>query len=369
MPPRRSAGLIAVVATMTSLLPGAAAAQQAPVKAQAVAVLESVNSTELRREPVNLTELRRDAEKASKELEAATKALEQRRAKIAASQKELRAKLSQLQTAEKAFAQVRQPLSDMVELLYQQPVGGDVSGFLSGTSDVGTLQAMASTTQLVAQRNLVLEDSSRLQAEQEKLASEAQELRANSLLSEAQMGAEIKTLQERSQKIVKSLTQALVKLGVKLDKSGKPAAGCDPTRATTMDVFANGLIPKAYLCPLQQRGEELRGDAALAFISLNEAYRKRFGKPMCVTDSYRSLSEQQSVYYTRPGLAAVPGRSNHGLGLAVDLCGGVERFRSVEFNWLEANGKTFGWIHPDWAYVSPFEPWHWEYDVKVGSLL
>jgi D-alanyl-D-alanine carboxypeptidase len=221
----------------------------------------------------------------------------------------------------------------------------------------------------VAERNLVLEKSSRLQTEQERLAGEAQELRANSLLSAAQMDAEIDTLKERSQKIVKSLSQALVKLGVKLDKSGKPAAGCDPTRAATMDVFANGLIPKSYLCPLQQRGEVLRGDAALAFISLNEAYRKRFGKAMCVTDSYRSLAEQQSVYYTRPGLAAVPGRSNHGLGLAVDLCGGVESFRSVEFNWLEANGKAFGWIHPDWAYVSPFEPWHWEYDVKVGSLL
>ena len=163
-----------------------------------------------------------------------------------------------MQAAEKAFAQVRQPLSDMVELLYQQPVGGDVSGFLSGELRRGHPSGDGGITQLVAERNLVLEDSSRLQAEQEKLASEAQELRANSLLSEAQMGAEIKTLQERSQKIVKSLTQALVKLGVKLDKSGKPTAGCDPTRAHD-DEFPNGLIPKAYLCPLQQRGDELRG--------------------------------------------------------------------------------------------------------------
>ena len=68
------------------------------------------------------------------------------------------------------------------------------------------------------------------------------------------------------------------------------------------------------------------------------------------------------------GLAAVPGRSNHGLGLAVDLCGGVERFRSPEFNWMEQNGKKYGWIHPDWAYSSPFEPWHWEYDPKVDAL-
>ncbi|MEU3168511.1 D-alanyl-D-alanine carboxypeptidase family protein [Streptosporangium sp. NPDC006930] len=359
MPPRRSAGLIAVVATLTSLLPGSAVAQRAPAEVQTVVAAD----------PVNLTELRREAEKAAKDLEAATKALEQRRTQIRNSEKELSAKLRELQTAERAFAQVRQPLSDLVGILYQQPSGGDLAGFLSGESNADTLRAMAGLTQIVAERDRILEDSSRLQLERERLAGEAQELRAGNLLAEAQMGAEIGTLRVRSQKIVQSLTKALVKLGVKIDKKGRPAAGCDPTRATSMSEFPNGLIPQAYLCPLQQSGNQLRGDAALAFISLNEAYKRQFGKPMCVTDSYRSLAEQQSVYYRRPGLAAVPGRSNHGLGLAVDLCGGVERFRSAEFNWLEANGKKYGWIHPKWAYVSPFEPWHWEYDPEIGSLL
>ncbi|WP_326645026.1 D-alanyl-D-alanine carboxypeptidase family protein [Streptosporangium sp. NBC_01755] len=359
MPPRRSAGLIAVVATMLSLLPGAAAAQRAPGEVQAVVAAE----------PVNLTELRREAEKATKDLEAATKALEQRRTQIRDSEKQLTAKLRELQVAERAFEQVRQPLSDLVGLLYQQPISGEVAGFLSGESNTDTLRAMAGVTQLVAEQDLILKDSSRLQLERERLAGEAQELRATNLLAEAQMGAEIETLRARSQKIVQSLTKALVKLGVKINKNGQPAAGCDPTRATSMGDFPNGLIPQAYLCPLQQPGNQLRGDAALAFISLNEAYKRRFGRPICVTDSYRNLAEQQSVYYRRPGFAAVPGRSNHGLGLAVDLCGGVERFRSAEFNWVEANGKQFGWIHPQWAYVSPFEPWHWEYDPKLGSLL
>ncbi|MEU4835663.1 D-alanyl-D-alanine carboxypeptidase family protein [Streptosporangium sp. NPDC023615] len=359
MPPRRSATLIAVVAMMTSLTPGVAAAQQAPADVDAVAPAD----------PVNLTELRREAEKAAKDLEAATKALEQRRAQIRESERKLSATLRELQKAETAFAQIRQPLSDLVTLLYQQPPGGDAVGFLSGQADNGTLRNMATVTQLIAERDRILEDSSRLQKERERLAAEAQELRASNLLAEAQMGAEIETLRARSQKIVQSLTRALVKLGVKINKRGQPAAGCDPTRASSMNEFPNGLIPQAYLCPLQQRGNQLRGDAALAFISLNEAYKRQFGRPMCVTDSYRSLAEQQSVYYTRPGLAAVPGRSNHGLGLAVDLCGGVERFRSPQFNWLETNGKKFGWIHPEWAYSSPFEPWHWEYDPKIGSLL
>ncbi|MER5426828.1 D-alanyl-D-alanine carboxypeptidase family protein, partial [Streptosporangium roseum] len=329
----------------------------------------SASFSGLLRDPVNLTELRREAEKASKDLEGATKALEQRRAKIQSSQKELTAKLRELQVAEKAFAQVRQPLSDIVGQLYQQSAGSDVAAFLSGTSNTSTLRAMADISQLVAERDQILAEGGRLQAERERLATEAQELRASNLLSEAQMGAEIETLRARSDKIVKSLTQALVKLGVKVDKGGQPAAGCAPTKALSANEFANGLIPKAYLCPLQQRGNELRGDAALAFISLNEAYKRQFGRPMCLTDSYRNLAEQQSVYYRRPGFAAIPGRSNHGLGLAVDLCGGVERFRSPQFNWLEANGKKFGWFHPKWAYVSPFEPWHWEYDPKLGSLL
>ncbi|GAA3442380.1 M15 family metallopeptidase [Planomonospora venezuelensis] len=347
---------------MISLSPGAAAAERAPVEAREV---RSV----LVREPVNLVELRREAEKAAKDLEVATKALEQRRAEIQASEKELTAKLRELQAAERAFAQVRQPLSDLVGLLYQQPIGGDLASLMSGGSDVSTLRAMTDATQLVEERERVLEESGRLHAERERLAAEAQEIRAGNLLSEAQMGAEIQTLQARSDKIVKSLTKALVKLGVKVDKSGQAAGGCNPTKAASIGDLPNGLIPKLYLCPLQQRGQELRADAALAFISLNEAYRKRFGKPICVTDSYRSLAEQQSVYYRRPGLAAIPGRSNHGLGLAVDLCGGVQNFRSAEFNWLEANGKEYGWIHPQWAYVSPFEPWHWEYDPKLGSLL
>ncbi|MFF0306926.1 D-alanyl-D-alanine carboxypeptidase family protein [Streptosporangium sp. NPDC004379] len=348
---------------------GVQARPESLLSAQARPASQVSAEAELRRDPTTLLELRREAEKATKELEDATKVLRDRQAKIRASEKELSGKLRELQAADRAFAQMRQPLSDVVGLLYQQPTGGDLAGFLSGETNEDTLQAMADVTQIVAARDRVLAESGRLQTEREKLAAQAQELRADTLLSEAQANAEIEALRARSGKIVKSLTQALVKLGVKVDKSGQPAQGCNPVQVGMSDQFSNGLIPKAYLCPLPQPGSELRGDAALAFISMNEAYKKRFGKSMCVTDSYRSLAEQQSVYYRRPGFAAVPGRSNHGLGLAVDLCGGVQQFRSAPFNWLEANSKKFGWFHPKWAYVSPFEPWHWEYDPKLGSLL
>ncbi len=321
-------------------------------------------------DPSNLTELRKEAERAAKELENATKALEKRRATFAAAEKELKTKLQALQQSQRQLAQIRRPVSELAELLYQQPVGADgIAPFLSGDADTDTLRAMANISHMVTVRQQAVEQTSALTKQTEGLAAEAQELRAGNLLAEAQMAAEIDLLRKQSDKIVKSLTAALVKLGIKIDKVGRAALGCNPLRAATAGNYPNGLIPQAMLCPLQQRGHSLRADATIAFVSLNEAYRRQFGRAMCVTDAYRSLAEQQSVYYRRPGFAAVPGRSNHGLGLAVDLCGGVERFRSAEFNWLEKNGKRYGWFHPDWAYSSPFEPWHWEYDPKIDTLL
>jgi LAS superfamily LD-carboxypeptidase LdcB len=131
-----------------------------------------------------------------------------------------------------------------------------------------------------------------------------------------------------------------------------------------VSAFGNGLIPFDALCPIDgTSGERLRADAAYAFNRLTAAYAARFGQPICVTDSYRSYDDQVRVRAERPGLAAVPGRSNHGWGTAVDLCGGVERFDSAEHAWLRVNAPLFGWFHPAWAARTGIlpEPWHWEY--------
>ncbi|QFY12896.1 peptidase M15 [Nonomuraea phyllanthi] len=321
-------------------------------------------------DPGSLTVLRKEAEQSAKELEDATKALEKRRSDIAASEKQLKTKLATLQELERRVAVMRAPVAQTAELLYEQPVMADgIVPFLSGQADRSTLRAMSDVTQIVSVRQKAVEQTSVLYTQAEQLAAEAQELRAGNLLAEAQLAAEVDTLRQRSDKIVKSLTAALVKLGIKIDKVGRAALSCNPLRAATAGDYPNGLIPKNMLCPLQQKGFSLRADATIAFVSLNEAYRRHFGKSMCVTDAYRSLAEQQSVYYRRPGFAAVPGRSNHGLGLAVDLCGGVERAGSPQFVWMEKNSKRYGWFHPSWAYSSPFEPWHWEYDPKNDTLL
>lgn len=135
--------------------------------------------------------------------------------------------------------------------------------------------------------------------------------------------------------------------------------GCEPVETTNFD---NGQIPDAALCPLPQSGEKLRSDAAVAFMELDGAFREEFGRPMCVTDSYRPYHEQARLFQEMsPGTAAEPGTSQHGLGVAVDLCGGVEQLGSAEHEWMLDNAPGHDWGNPEWARGG-FEPWHWEYD-------
>ncbi len=130
--------------------------------------------------------------------------------------------------------------------------------------------------------------------------------------------------------------------------------------------YPNGHVPGSELCALAWvPRHHLRADAAVALARLNIAYRARFGHDLCLTDSYRSLASQESLAARKPGLAARPGTSEHGLGLAVDLCAGVQTFRSTQYDWMRANAPAFGWQNPAWAVPpsSREEPWHWEYVV------
>ncbi|MEV1199757.1 D-alanyl-D-alanine carboxypeptidase family protein [Microbispora rosea] len=368
----RSARLIAVVTAMTSLAVSApyatataALADTTTAKARTEAAGASAPAGALDKEPTTLTELRREAQKAYKSIEDANRQLVARQKKFGAVEKALATKLQSLQQATAELNKLRKPLSDLASSMYQDPSLDGLSPFFRAGNGTETLRRIADLDHIVAGRNNVLGDAVKLLERQQQLAQEAQELRAANLLQEAQLSAQVAALRKRSSTLVRSLTKALIKLGVKIGSKG--AGGCDPTRIGQAEQYPNGLLPQTILCPLPQAGEELRADAAIAFADLNIAYKKRFGSSMCISDSYRNLSEQQSIYYRRPGFAATPGKSNHGLGLAVDLCGGVQNFRSVQFNWLEANSKRYGWIHPDWSYHSPFEPWHWEYDPKLGA--
>ncbi|HKG51057.1 MAG TPA: M15 family metallopeptidase [Actinomycetales bacterium] len=128
--------------------------------------------------------------------------------------------------------------------------------------------------------------------------------------------------------------------------------------------FANGRIPLSQLCRLPfAPGHRLRADAAVGLIRLSAAYRAAFGKRLCLTDSYRSYASQVSLAARKPGLAARPGTSEHGLGLAADLCDGAEVTGTRQNRWLHANAPKFGWDNPVWARPGGSRPeaWHWEY--------
>lgn len=137
--------------------------------------------------------------------------------------------------------------------------------------------------------------------------------------------------------------------------------GCEDAPETG---YANGRIPAAALCRLPDTGGHLlRADAARAFVQLDAAHRAERGAPLCLTDSYRSYDAQVTLRRTKRSLAAPPGTSNHGDGVAVDFCGGVESFRTAAHRWMQDNAGRFGWMHPSWAGPRGKrpEPWHWEY--------
>lgn len=128
--------------------------------------------------------------------------------------------------------------------------------------------------------------------------------------------------------------------------------------------MTNGNVPAVDLCTLWDGQHRLRADAAVAMAKMNLAYRKRFGHDICFADAYRTLAQQYAVKRSRGGYAAAPGTSEHGWGLAADLCDGVASGTSATYWWLRNNAPAYGWDNPDWARAGgggPHEPWHWEY--------
>lgn len=342
MPNPRSAALTAVFLVMMTLSPHVAVAAEGET-------LES---------------LRREASKARTELEKATEQMKGRQKDLAASQVKLRSTLKDLATAEAELNRIRQPLARLANTSYKQSGAVGSMAIFGGGDPRQALRSTADVTLLARTQQALVERADDLQGRRKRLASTAQELQSRNAVEQTRLQQEVDGLKEKSAQLTKRLDAMLDKLEVSRLK--RLQVKCDESLAAEAKQFPNGLIPSKYLCALPQKGHKLRADAALAFYKLNVAYKRRFGRDMCVTDAYRSLSEQHSVYARRPGFAAVPGTSNHGEGQALDLCGGVQNSGSVQFNWLEANAEKYGWFHPSWAYSNPFEPWHWEFGTEAS---
>lgn len=123
----------------------------------------------------------------------------------------------------------------------------------------------------------------------------------------------------------------------------------------------NGNVPDTALCAMPSANDaEARAQtrAVAGFNAMNEAFRANFGHDIYISSTYRTFDKQVAVKREKGRLAATPGWSNHGYGLALDLS-----LTTAEQRWIQQNGPTYGWWHPLWARPdgSKPEPWHYEY--------
>ncbi|WP_456845731.1 M15 family metallopeptidase [Cellulomonas sp. P5_C6] len=160
------------------------------------------------------------------------------------------------------------------------------------------------------------------------------------------------------------------------DEAAQAAVAKVEQQARSTDGYTNGNIPLKVLCPVAfAPSQHLRCDAAEALGRMDAAYRAAFGHDLKITGSYRTLEEQVSTRAAKGTLAAVPGTSNHGWGLAIDL-DQANGYGSELYAWLKANAMQFGWHHPtymDEGGRGPHEPWHWEFgttdDAGTGTSM
>lgn len=151
------------------------------------------------------------------------------------------------------------------------------------------------------------------------------------------------------------------------------AQGLEAGDVAAWSMWRNGRIPTDELCSVEFAPDALlRCDAAYALELLNEHYRVEFGTDMGIVSAYRSYEQQVSVKASRGWLAATPGTSNHGWGVAVDLAGmgGLGDYSSPRYRWMLENGPEFGWNHPRSMRPGgggPPEPWHFEFGEAAGE--
>jgi D-alanyl-D-alanine carboxypeptidase len=225
---------------------------------------------------------------------------------------------------------------------------------LTAASEAAVAEAASATVKIAADSSAL----GKVVAAQRELVGELRALQIEEVekagpIAAVLVGARTPQAKEAAQR----LRDALVAVTGKATDIGEPCSD-------DAGLYPNGLYPPSALCPLWGApGESLSPSAAAAFNSLSKSYAAQTGEPLCVTDSYRSLGDQISIKAKRGHFAATPGTSRHGLGQALDLCGGVQDFSSPAHRWMKQNGPLFGWFHPSWAAAggSKPEPWHFEF--------
>ena len=138
-------------------------------------------------------------------------------------------------------------------------------------------------------------------------------------------------------------------------------------QASSWGGYSNGRIPAAALTPIVSTvagSGYLRSDAARQYLSMSLAFSRAVGRPLVITEGYRTYARQQD-YWTRyqngtGNLAAYPGTSNHGWAISCDFGSGVETAGTAAKRWMDANAPSYGWKPTGNGFSQP-EPWHFDY--------
>lgn len=272
----------------------------------------------------------------------------------------------------------RAELDRLIRQLYMTPLPGQLQLALTkGPGDfTEAMQSLAAVNRVAASGNEVIRRAAatriRLLREQRtvlQLADQAMRLEASSAKRLQSLRA---LAQSTSDQLLAAQTELQRARGIAAARARARAAararammlGGPICTGKPVEGQQNGNLDPASLCPLWMGGgATLKGTAAAAFNRMSKYHAATVGSPLCVTGGYRSYQRQVELYREKPGLAAVPGTSEHGWGNAVDLCGGVQDSHSAAHHWMQVHARDFGWFHPAWAEPSGSkpEPWHWEF--------
>jgi hypothetical protein len=353
-----------------------------------------------------LAALTAQADAVQAELTAGAKTLDAARARLATLQAAAAAATAQEAALNTQLAGLRDQLAEYAAQLYVDPTAQESIAALAQGSDLAvTVQGVQMLSIVNRGRAEVLHAAVYDEQQAQQLGTQAAQAVAAAAAAQTQVAAQVTALQTKSAQAASRLAAAQTAYQTSLeraalariaaataahnaaeraaamkqaaalaaDTAGAPggpalcsAAAAGPYPAGPWGGYADGFIPSSQLCTITGGGR-LRPDAAAAFDKMSQAYKQVFGTNICVTDSYRSYPEQVKVFRQRPSLAAVPGTSNHGWGLALDLGCGIQSSRSAQYRWMVANAGRFGWVHPAWAVHDPFEPWHWEFGHLSGG--
>lgn len=261
----------------------------------------------------------------------------------------------------------RAQVAGLANALYRNPVSPVVAASFAGDQRLMTdalylrdrlnldADSFRASTDLLATREATAE---RLLAQQQAAALTVTRMQTS-------LDAELTALQRDAAASAARLASLLAELRAREEARLLSAGGGATCASDVPPLAVNGFLPISALCPLRTApGHRLVRRAAQAFDAMAASFAAdNGGTRLCVTDSYRDYASQVDVFRRKPNLAATPGRSQHGWGLAVDLCGGIQQFGSSAHQWMQTRAREFGFVHPDWAEPdgSRPEPWHWEF--------